>query len=209
MERKNVDQRFPHKGDNPGRGKPGTEDSGQNRHGSYESRNRSYKPDKPPKEDSTHKRKQLTRRPRIIKKGDMEDTGTKRPWLSDRDRPSYPQRTDRYPSSPPAQRQYDSNRDGDSGRTRPAGNSDRGPYRGRDQYPYDDQSKPRRFGGYNDRSQRNFKRPGKPRPLGPGEMYAPPPHPEVIMINRYIANSGICSRRDADKLVEAGEISVN
>jgi 23S rRNA pseudouridine2605 synthase len=28
-------------------------------------------------------------------------------------------------------------------------------------------------------------------------------------LNRYIANSGICSRRDADKLIEAGEIKVN
>lgn len=40
-------------------------------------------------------------------------------------------------------------------------------------------------------------------------MYAPPPHPEGIRINRYIANAGICSRREADKLVEAGDISVN
>lgn len=28
-------------------------------------------------------------------------------------------------------------------------------------------------------------------------------------MNRYIANAGICSRRDADKLIEAGEIKVN
>jgi len=30
-----------------------------------------------------------------------------------------------------------------------------------------------------------------------------------IRLNRYISNSGVCSRRDADKLIEAGEISVN
>ncbi len=32
---------------------------------------------------------------------------------------------------------------------------------------------------------------------------------DEIRLNRYIANAGICSRRDADKLIEAGEIKVN
>lgn len=32
---------------------------------------------------------------------------------------------------------------------------------------------------------------------------------ELIRLNRYISNSGVCSRRDADKLIEAGEIKVN
>ena len=30
-----------------------------------------------------------------------------------------------------------------------------------------------------------------------------------IRLNRYIANSGVCSRREADKLIEAGEIKVD
>ena len=30
-----------------------------------------------------------------------------------------------------------------------------------------------------------------------------------IRLNRYISNAGICSRRDADKLIEKGEITVN
>jgi 23S rRNA pseudouridine2605 synthase len=30
-----------------------------------------------------------------------------------------------------------------------------------------------------------------------------------IRLNKYIANSGVCSRRDADKLIEKGEIQVN
>jgi len=30
-----------------------------------------------------------------------------------------------------------------------------------------------------------------------------------IRLNKYIANAGICSRREADKLIEAGEIKVN
>jgi 23S rRNA pseudouridine2605 synthase len=31
----------------------------------------------------------------------------------------------------------------------------------------------------------------------------------TIRLNRFIANSGICSRRDADELIEAGQITVN
>jgi 23S rRNA pseudouridine2605 synthase len=32
---------------------------------------------------------------------------------------------------------------------------------------------------------------------------------EPLRLNKYIANSGICSRREADELIKAGEISVN
>lgn len=32
---------------------------------------------------------------------------------------------------------------------------------------------------------------------------------ELIRLNRFISNAGICSRRDADKLIQQGEISVN
>jgi 23S rRNA pseudouridine2605 synthase len=32
---------------------------------------------------------------------------------------------------------------------------------------------------------------------------------ETTRLNRYIANAGICSRREADKLIESGEIKVN
>jgi 23S rRNA pseudouridine2605 synthase len=35
------------------------------------------------------------------------------------------------------------------------------------------------------------------------------PQGEDIRLNRFIANAGVCSRRDADKLIEAGEITVN
>jgi len=33
--------------------------------------------------------------------------------------------------------------------------------------------------------------------------------PALIRLNRYIANAGVCSRRDADKLITAGKIRVN
>jgi len=32
---------------------------------------------------------------------------------------------------------------------------------------------------------------------------------ELIRLNRYIANAGICSRREADKLIQAGAVKVN
>lgn len=48
---------------------------------------------------------------------------------------------------------------------------------------------------------RNFVRRGQ-------EIDKDNPH-QPIRLNRYIANAGICSRRDADLLIEAGEIRVN
>ena len=33
--------------------------------------------------------------------------------------------------------------------------------------------------------------------------------PEQVRLNKYISNSGICSRREADKFIEAGVVSVN
>src|ERR1039457_2458434 len=32
---------------------------------------------------------------------------------------------------------------------------------------------------------------------------------EMIRLNKYIANSGVCSRREADTLIEAGAVKVN
>ena len=32
---------------------------------------------------------------------------------------------------------------------------------------------------------------------------------ELVRLNKYIANAGICSRREADKLIESGIIKVN
>jgi 23S rRNA pseudouridine2605 synthase len=35
------------------------------------------------------------------------------------------------------------------------------------------------------------------------------PSPEAIRLNKYIANAGICSRRDADELIKEGRVKVN
>lgn len=60
------------------------------------------------------------------------------------------------------------------------------------------------------------KNPSRPTRLIKTKKPAPKNKPEEISIsnepirlNKYIANAGVCSRRDADKLIEAGEITVN
>jgi len=69
-------------------------------------------------------------------------------------------------------------------------------------------------------------RPAKPRfkkerpysPSAPGKKYATRSgipikaikgEPEGIRLNKYIANSGVCSRREADELIKAGVVKVN
>ena len=49
----------------------------------------------------------------------------------------------------------------------------------------------------------------KPSSHGRKPRSAEPPESDLIRLNRYIANAGICSRREADKLIEAGAVQVN
>ncbi|MEQ9439077.1 MAG: pseudouridine synthase [Cyclobacteriaceae bacterium] len=48
----------------------------------------------------------------------------------------------------------------------------------------------------------------KERPIAPTQDNSAPSS-EPIRLNRYIANAGVCSRREADKLIESGQVSVN
>lgn len=57
----------------------------------------------------------------------------------------------------------------------------------------------------NQGKQPGSRKPARPR-TGAGQRKA---EPEPLRLNKYIANSGICSRREADKLIEKGEITVN
>jgi len=55
---------------------------------------------------------------------------------------------------------------------------------------------------------------GKPRTSAQHKHYKKDPKDkktgdELIRLNRYISNAGVCSRREADQLIEAGEIKVN
>lgn len=47
------------------------------------------------------------------------------------------------------------------------------------------------------------------KPVKPKEKDYKRPEDESIRLNKYIANAGVCSRREADELIEAGFITVN
>jgi 23S rRNA pseudouridine2605 synthase len=59
-------------------------------------------------------------------------------------------------------------------------------------------------------SNRNYKPKGKtsPKPIS-DQITAQSEPSEGVRINKYIADAGVCSRREADKLIAAGEITVN
>ena len=56
---------------------------------------------------------------------------------------------------------------------------------------------------------KDFKRPGKRERGKPPVSESTSTQTDGIRLNRFIANSGICSRREADELIEAGVITVN
>jgi len=115
-------------------------------------------------------------------------------------------------------------------------NDDRGPSK---RFETSYEKKPARAGGSEDKPKRagfesrggkKFDKPGafkrdgdkplrKPRPEGEGfeapvrtmrsKKATEPKDSGLIRLNRYIANAGICSRRKADELIEAGVVSVN
>ena len=111
--------------------------------------------------------------------------------------------------------------------------SDEG-YRRRDSAPYDDRNRRRR----DDREERPYRRRFRDEEEKPRRYIADSPivdeivkkrksegrsserKPKVlslewneerglIRLNKYIANAGVCSRREADKLIEAGAVTVN
>jgi 23S rRNA pseudouridine2605 synthase len=56
----------------------------------------------------------------------------------------------------------------------------------------------------------NRRRTGGRRPAGKGSNPAKTGrNDELIRLNRYIASSGVCSRREADEIIKKGEITVN
>jgi 23S rRNA pseudouridine2605 synthase len=60
---------------------------------------------------------------------------------------------------------------------------------------------------YDGKSDRDFRKDNNRKPKQ--ERSFEPEDDGLIRLNRYISNSGICSRRKADELIEAGVISVN
>lgn len=51
--------------------------------------------------------------------------------------------------------------------------------------------------------------PGKDQKTAAENQNKRPVSNEKIRLNKYIANSGLCSRRDADELIKSGEVTVN
>ncbi len=46
-------------------------------------------------------------------------------------------------------------------------------------------------------------------PILPKKEHKAPSDPSIIRLNRYLSNSGVCSRREADVLIAAGNVTVN
>ncbi len=46
-------------------------------------------------------------------------------------------------------------------------------------------------------------------PSGAKKTKPVPSDPDLIRLNRYVANAGVCSRREADTYIEAGNVTVN
>lgn len=96
-------------------------------------------------------------------------------------------------------------------------NRQQGGYNNRQQGGYNN-----RQGGYNNRQQGNFnnnRRGGNFNRQG-GQRFTPRPQPviydmpimdpnEEIRLNKFMANAGICSRREADELIQQGLVKVN
>lgn len=109
------------------------------------------------------------------------------------------------PESKP-QRQFRSN-DGETNAERPAGTGRRN---------HHGKSHATRRPGQHSKSQpttqegaqtRVKRQPPAPKPKTPPPT--PKPYDGTTRLNKYIANAGICSRREADKLIAAGSVSVN
>src|SRR5690554_4515687 len=67
-------------------------------------------------------------------------------------------------------------------------------------------SRPGRQANTRSRSRSRSEEPSRPRKTEEAPMET---QAETIRLNRYIANSGVCSRREADKLIARGLVTVN
>ena len=52
-------------------------------------------------------------------------------------------------------------------------------------------------------------RTGNPIVRGKQAAKTPPKDPNIIRLNRYVANAGVCSRREADLYISSGNVTVN
>jgi 23S rRNA pseudouridine2605 synthase len=74
----------------------------------------------------------------------------------------------------------------------------------RSDYQNDKRASGRQGGNYRKKS---YSRGNAPIKRNPGNTN--PGNPDLIRLNRYVANAGVCSRRDADTYIAAGNVTVN
>ena len=149
------------------------------------------------------------------------------------DRPQRPYHNDRYHND-----RYQQNADGEQreGGYRPRYNSERPqrPYGDRPQRPYQPRyeqgntwenvsDRPQRFNNFDGDNygnrRPNFRKPGGKKPYTSTTKYAKKKQilyteeindpNEELRLNKYLANAGICSRREADEFITAGVVTVN
>lgn len=76
----------------------------------------------------------------------------------------------------------------------------------RDDYQNDKRASGRQGGRFKKSS---YSRGNAPIKKGPRPPAILPPESDLIRLNRYISNSGVCSRREADTYIAAGNVTVN
>lgn len=76
----------------------------------------------------------------------------------------------------------------------------------RDDYQNDKRASGRQGGRFKKSSYSRGNAPIKKAPRPPAIL---PPESDLIRLNRYISNSGVCSRREADTYIAAGNVTVN
>ncbi len=148
--------------------------------------------------------------------GERKEYGDRKPY-GDRDRKPYGERkefSDRKPYGDRDRKPYGERKE--FGDRKPYGDRDRKPYGERkefgDRKPYGDRErKPygerKEFGDREERKDR-FERPKTPANNN-YPKYNPNEQTGEMRLNRYIAQSGLCSRREADEYISAGVVSVN
>jgi 23S rRNA pseudouridine2605 synthase len=183
---------------------------------SYDS-SRNQGDSRPPRSYDSSRNQGDSRPPRSYDSNRQGDSRPPRPYDPNRyqgdSRPPRPYDPNRYQDDSRPPRPYDPNQYQPDSRPPRQYDSNRYSSEPRPSRPYDHNS-PYDRGGVGNRYANPQDQGGRSQGRRPGatqihKLYTPPLHPEGTRINRYIANAGICSRRDADKLVEAGEISVN
>jgi 23S rRNA pseudouridine2605 synthase len=94
--------------------------------------------------------------------------------------------------------------------SRPKRDDDRAPFRSsrpkRDEEKPYRSSRPKYSEERQDRGAPRFKKADKPPVRKPAKLR---PEKEEVRLNKFIANSGVCSRREADEYIVAGLVSVN